>query len=309
MEAILVLGAAGFIGSHLVSKLAQTHRVVGYDRYVLEAQTENDRCLYLKGDFCTEREFHTLFCQYKISCIYHCISTTTPQEGTSHATLEVQENVLPTLRLLEAASDCGVKRVIFLSSGGTIYGEGSITIPHKESEPLLPICSYGVQKLTIEKYLQLYQRMRGLDVVIARISNPYGLCLQDGRTQGIIPVLLRQLYRNEEITLLGNTVRDYIYIEDVVLALAELLTYQGNEIVFNIGSGVGVGLNELVNQIETVTGCHFINVHHETARRCDVRSSVLDCSLAKKEFGWYPHVTLESGIRKTITQMAQVGQI
>ncbi len=308
MKKILIFGAAGFIGHRLALSLSQNYQVVGYDRYIPEF-AEDSCWRFLQGNFCSEQGFSSLFQEFKISCIYHCISTTVPHEGTAHVLREAQDNVLPTLRMLEAAADCGVERVVFLSSGGTVYGEGSVTAPHKEEGPLMPVCSYGVQKLTIEKYCQLYRRMRGLSTVIARISNPYGLCTQSGRTQGVIPILLQRLYRGEEITLFGDTVRDYIYIDDVVQALTRLGEYEGGRAVFNIGSGTAVQLSELTARLERIAGRSFAAVRREPVRSCDVMCNVLDCSLAERELGWRPQISLEEGISRTIAQMAQAGQI
>jgi len=308
LKKILVFGAAGFIGHHLALSLSQDHQVIGYDCYIPDF-VEDSCWRFLQGDFCSEQGFSTLIQEFKISCIYHCISTTVPHEGTAQVLREAQDNVLPTLRMLEAAADCGVERVVFLSSGGTVYGEGSVTAPHKEEEPLFPVCSYGVQKLIIEKYFQLYRRMRGLNAAIARISNPYGLCTQSGRTQGVIPILLQRLYRGEEITLFGDTVRDYIYIDDVVQALTRLVGYEGSQAVFNVGSGTAVRLSDLAAQLERIAGRSFAAVRREPVRSCDVMCNVLDCSLAERELGWRPQISLENGISRTIAQMAHAGQI
>ncbi|MDF3003984.1 MAG: NAD-dependent epimerase/dehydratase family protein [Oscillospiraceae bacterium] len=303
MKTVLVLGGSGFIGSHLVASLLPDYRVVDYSAVPLATAPAADRYQYVAGNYCEEQDFEGLLRMYQPFAVYHFISTTTPRNGTAHVAQEVDQNLLPTIRLLEAACRLGVERIIFPSSGGTVYGEGVAGCPHQEKEPLVPICSYGVQKMAIEGLLRMYQHMHGIRTLIARVSNPYGLCQQSGRTQGIIPILLQKLHREEPITLFGETVRDYIYIDDVTRAMVCLLTYGGEESVFNIGSGQGTHLHQLVRQIEEISGKRFASVEQEDIRSCDVRTSVLDISLAARELDWVPRVTLEDGIRRTLRDM------
>lgn len=299
---VLVLGANGFIGSKLVEALLQQgYCVVGYERFESTIRHKNYR--HICGDFCNEQNFATLLQEQEITAIYHLISTTTPKDGTEHVEQEILQNLLPTVRLLEAAANSGVKRFVFASSGGTVYGEGTEGMAHKEDEPLNPACSYGAQKAAIEKYLCMYRQMRGLKTLTVRISNPYGVCLQQGRTQGIIPILLQRLQRGEEITLFGDTIRDYIYIDDVIEALVKLLTYEGNEPEFNIGSGTETRLHHLVELLEDVAGKKFSVIHEQEIRKCDVQHSVLDASLAAQELDWVASVNLSDGVRKTMLDM------
>ena len=303
MGTILVLGANGFIGSSLVSRLLKEHQVIGYDAPHTKALFDCDNYHHIAGDYCNEPDFSGILRRYGVTAIYHLICTTTPKEGTAHIESEIEQNVLPTIRLLNAAVACRVERVIFPSSGGTVYGEGEWGRGHRESETLNPICSYGVQKMTVEGYLRLYHHMHGLRTIVARIANPYGHCAQLGRTQGIIPILMRKLIAGEAIDLYGETERDYLYIDDAVRALVSLLDYQGSETLFNIGSGKGVSLHELVSRIESVVGRRFAAVNQKEIRLCDVYSNVLDISKAERELGWRPEVLLDEGIQKTYFAM------
>ena len=302
MSAVLVLGVSGFIGSHLAKKLLKSYDVVGFDMCTPEIK-HHTNFTFIKGDFSESTDFVSIIKQYRISCIFHCISTTKPQQGTSHIPGEIRDNVLPTVNLLEAASLCGVERVVFLSSGGTVYGESETLIPHKEDEQLSPICSYGAQKVTIESYFQLYRRMKNLDAMIVRISNPYGVCRTSGRTQGIIPIFIQRLFSGEKIVLYGNTVRDYIYIDDVTDALCAIVEYKGSSFIFNIGSGKGVYLYDVVNEIETVAGQQFAEIEKCDIRSCDVGYSVLDISKAARELDWTPKTPLNTGIDMTIANL------
>ncbi|MDN0033678.1 NAD-dependent epimerase/dehydratase family protein [Oscillibacter valericigenes] len=305
MKTILVLGANGFIGSHLVSQLLVSHRVVGYGSRPTSVQPESEQYHYIYGDFLREQNFEQILRTHQITDVYHLISTTTPKIGTAHAERELQENLLPTIRLLEAAVACGIKRIIFPSSGGTVYGEYRGR-PHREEDALLPTCSYGVQKMTVEAYLRLYAQLHGLDAIIARIGNPYGCCMQEFRAQGVIPVLIRALKKGRKITLYGDTVRDYVFIGDVTDALVRLLDYTGNQRIFNIASGQGTRLYEVVKLVEAAAGKTFPTVEMEEIRSCDVAESILDISRAEQELGWAPQVSLPWGIELTCQRMTQL---
>lgn len=302
MKVILILGVSGFIGSHLAEKLLDNYKVVGFDMRIPDIK-DHPNFQFVTGRFTESTDFESLITEYNVSYIYHCISTTTPREGTQHITDEINGNILPTISLLNAATKCEVERMIFLSSGGTVYGESNEQVPHVETDTLVPICSYGVTKVAIENYMQLFKHSKGLDTIITRLSNPYGVCSVNGRTQGIIPIFLERLYNDQPISLYGNTVRDYIYIDDVVDALCGLLTYDGEYRVFNIGSGVGVCLDELILKLEELTGRSFTDIQRLPIRSCDVSYSVIDSSLIKKELDWTPRIDLDKGIEKILLQI------
>lgn len=301
--AILILGSSGFIGNRLARQLSKTDPVVGYSRNSSDSLLSFPNYSHITGDFTTEQRFASILREQSVSCIYHCISTTTPQTGTAHALSEVQENLLPTLRLLEAAVACGVERVIFVSSGGTVYGEQRNASGHREDDPLSPICSYGAQKASIEAYLDIYHHVHGLNTIIARVSNPYGFDPRANRSQGIIPIFLRALYEGRGITLFGDTVRDYIHVDDVIHALARLKDYAGTGRIFNIGSGKGVRLQQLVRMIEELAQKPFQSIQYEPIRDCDVTSNVLDIGYIRQELQWEPGIELRDGILRLIGEM------
>lgn len=298
MDKVLVLGSCGFLGNRLVSELVKSCHVVGYDRLPVSNIEETERYHYICGNFTQEQNFKEIMLKNKITAVYHLISTTTPQEGTSSVEREITENMIPTVRLLDAAVECGVNKIIFASSGGTVYGDNANL--HKENEATTPICSYGVQKMAIEATLRLYSYVHKLQVRIARIGNPYGALMREGQTQGIIPIFLKKLYSNEGITVYGNTKRDYIYVSDVIRALVSLLHYEGNEQVFNISSGKSIYLTDLIKALEDLSGRKFASIQYKDIRGCDVLESVLDISLAAKELNWAPEVSLAEGIKRTI---------
>ena len=296
MKNVLILGANGFIGQRLIARLPGGVCAIGYGKNC--PQWENDSSIFVRGDFAAEKHMAEILTAYEIDTVYHLISTTVPAPGTSCAMKEMEENVIPTIRLLDAMVQTGTRRIVFASSGGTIYGE-SVGYPHIANDPLDPVCSYGIQKATIEHFLKLYHREHGITCRIARIANPYGVTPQSQRTQGIIPILMKEMLKKKPITLFGETVRDYIYIDDVADALVKLGDYPGEESIFLIGSGIGTSLTQLVEMIEACTGERFCEIQKRPIRSCDVQESILNVGRTKRLLNWEPKISLQEGIRIT----------
>lgn len=296
VERALVLGAGGFIGSYLTDSLSKEIQVIGYG---LDKPINTACSAFLTGDFVRETNWEAILTKYQIDSVYHLISGSLPHAGTDTVESELLKDVLPTIRLLEAMKNTGTRRIIFASSGGTAYGEASEGT-HKTTDRLQPICSYGMQKITIESYMQFYQRLYGLQCVVARIANPYGLMPQSDRSQGVIPIFLRNLLLQKPITLYGETIRDYIYIGDVADALVKLGFYTGGTSVFNIGTGIGTGLRQLVAVLEKAAKKRFVHVVEKLPRTCDVQTNILDISETTKILQWEPVVGIEEGVQKTL---------
>lgn len=301
MRHALILGANGFLGQHLTTALL--HRQVEVTGYGRNLPTQSAPSHFIQGDFSTENRFQTLLAAGRFDVVYHFISTTSPAPHTGNALQEMEENVLPTVRLLDAMRGTGAE-LVFASSGGTVYGE-SAGAPHRCDDALYPICSYGIQKTTIESFLRLYNRGGDVRCKICRISNPYGSTPQQDRTQGIIPILLRRLLTGDSITLYGDTVRDYIFISDVTRALLAATAYTGEACTFNVGTGVGTSLRALVTLLEQCAGQVFASVGTEAKRTCDVQESVLDIEQTVKQLDWKPEVALEDGISRTLAALKE----
>lgn len=299
MENVLVLGDAGFIGQHLATKLCESADVVGYDRVSLDVEYQS-----IQGNFADEKNFENILRDYRIDTVYHLISTTLPKEDTSDIAEEVETNVVPTLRLLEAMRKVGTSKMVFVSSGGTVYGEWCGT-SHTTNEKRKPICGYGMQKMVIEDYLDFYNRRYGMNCRIARLSNPYGVPPQRPRGQGIIPIFMNKLMSGEPIRMFGDTLRDYIHIDDAVNAMVRYGWYTGNKTVLNIGTGIPVRISEIVKMIEEETGENFVSIIHEEIRSCDVQESVLDVTETMQELKWMPTVSLQEGIRRTWQELKE----
>lgn len=203
-----------------------------------------------------------------------------------------------TVRMLTLAAQSGIKKIIFISSGGTVYGIPRY-LPLDEEHPTDPICAYGITKLAIEKYLGLYRRLYGLDYIVLRLSNPFGERQRTQAHQGAMAVFMGKVLRREKVEIWGDgsVVRDYIYIGDVIDAMVAALEYSGPERIFNIGSGNGVSLLEALVVIERVTGIKADRLFQE-GRPFDVPASVLSIDRAGIELGWKPRTTFMAGLER-----------
>jgi len=297
----LVLGGLGFIGSHLVdSLLAQGFRVRVLDRPRIKAKDDSrfssPYCELLEGDFTNETDIVEAIqgCDY----CFHLVSTTLPKSSNANPVFDVESNVVGTIHLLQHAVANGLKKVIFVSSGGTVYGT-PLTAPIHESHPTNPVCSYGITKLMIEKYLSLFYSLHGLDYTVLRLANPYGEGQRTHSTQGAVAVFLGKALRGETVEIWGDgaVIRDYIHISDVVEALLLSIPPTKQQHVFNIGSGRGHSLKEALSTIEMVTK-RDVARHYQEARAFDVPANILDISAAREILGWQPKVEFDEGVER-----------
>ena len=300
----LILGGAGFLGRHLVEHLVRKGGDIRvFDKAASCPEFEgisSKRVEYISGIFSSVDTIEQIV--KGVDVIFHLISTTLPKTSNDDPVNDVMSNIIPTLQLLESARKEGVRKIIFFSSGGTVYGVPKM-IPTPEDHSMLPLCSYGIHKVAIEKYLHLYFSLYGLDYAVMRVSNPYGTYQSTSRGQGAVPVFLHKLMRNEPIDIWGdgNVVRDYIHVDDVIDAALKLVEYQGAQKVFNIGSGKGLSLNELIAEMANLVG-REARVNYLPARALDIPASVLDISRAFQEFGWRPRVGLRAGLKKLLAK-------
>jgi UDP-glucose 4-epimerase len=305
MVSCLVLGGGGFIGSHLAEALLSAgHRVRLFERphlMSLAAPSAQGKVETVTGDFLNRGDLeHAL---RGIEAVFHLVSTTLPGPSNDNPAYDIETNLVGTLRLLELCRAQRVRKVIFSSSGGTIYGVPA-SVPIPESHPTNPLCSYGIHKLAVEKYLQLYHALHGLDYCILRPSNPYGERQRTDVAQGAVAVFLERALRGEPIEIWGDgsVVRDYLYVGDVADAFARALSYEGAQRVFNIGSGTGTTLKDLVEKIGALLG-RKLAVDYRPARRVDVPINVLDSSAAARLLDWRPRTSLAQGLQRTCDWM------
>lgn len=294
-----VIGGNGFIGSQLVSTLAEGGvQVRSFARRKGATQPGVEQIV---GDVTDQVQVRSAV--DGVETVYYCAWTTVPQTADENPAWDVESNLVAGLRVLDACVEAGVRTFVFPSSGGTVYGDPGTSDPIDEHHPTEPICSYGVTKLMFERFLGLYRSTRQLDHRILRIGNAYGAGQRVDKPQGLIGVVLHRLLQGEPITVWGDglTVRDYLHASDVAAALvaaghAELS--EDDPRTFNIGSGIGHSVIDILDEVERVTGWKPV-VRREPIRSCDAQAVVLSVAQAKHTLGWSAAVRLEEGIRRT----------
>lgn len=302
MKRVLVVGGNGFIGSHLVNKLAASGNaaVTVLDLYPRPYDALPKGAQFIQGTLSDSSLVRRILIDQGIEAVYHMAWASIHETANRDPEADVEQNLIPTISLLEACREAEVKRVIFTSSGGTVYGV-PLTDTVTEAHPTNPINAYGVSKLTVEKYLQMYHHLYGLEYVILRPSVPYGPRQNPHRRQGAVTVFIHQALRGEPITIFGDgsTLRDYFYIEDMARALVAALDCPfSTDAIFNLAGSRGYTLNELVQVIEETLGLK-LTVNYEPVRKFDASQLRLDVSAAAKRLGWQPTTSLSQGIELT----------
>jgi UDP-glucose 4-epimerase len=294
----VVFGAGGFIGTNLCKSLVgkvDLLRAFGRSQH---PPVELIGCEWIKGDFSNAQ---SIFAAVEgCDTVFHLVNTSTPASSNVDILADLQGNVCSSLNLLNICREAGIKRIIFVSSGGTIYGIPKL-IPTPETEPTNPITAYGVCKLTIEKYLGLYEYLYGLEYRVLRVANPFGPYQNPQKNQGVIAAFINRALEGKSIDVWGdgNVIRDYIYIDDVVNALELAVIHEGDGRVFNIGSGEGHSLNNIINLIENIIE-NKISIDRKSARSIDVPVSILDISFALKNLCWEPTINFHDGLQNTL---------
>lgn len=301
MTRILVVGGSGFIGSSLIEKLVKLGMPVrALDREgVVSPLSRNiySKVEWVTGDFTDRAVVERTVAGCDI--VFHLASTTLPKSSNDDPEYDVQSNLAGTIRLLSAAAQHRVSKIIFPSSGGTVYGV-PMALPVAEDHPNQPLSSYGITKLAIEKYLELFRQQHGLDYVVLRIANPYGPYHNPQRAQGAVGVFLTRAIQGKPIEIWGDGsgIRDYVYVSDVIDAMIASMDYQSGERVFNVGSGEGRSLNDVVEAIRRVTDLD-VRIQYSPKRSVDLSANVLDIARMKLAMNWIPKVAFDEGIGLT----------
>jgi len=295
----LILGGSGFLGENLSKELLEDgHSVRVFDRPMKTGEKPKVDVEWCEGDFLNIQDLEKAMNGCDV--IFHLITMSVPQSSNDNPIYDVQSNLLGTIEMLSIAVKCGVKKIIFPSSGGTIYGIPEVN-PIPETHSTNPICSYGITKLAIEKYLSLYERLFGLDYQILRIANPFGEGQKINSIQGAVGVFTGKAIREESVEIWGDgsVVRDYIHVKDVSRAFVKAMDYSGSTRIFNIGSGIGKSLNQVLDSIEKSIGKPIDRVYMD-ARAVDIPLNILDNQLAKSELSWDLTVNFDEGIDSTV---------
>jgi UDP-glucose 4-epimerase len=297
---IAVFGGSGFIGLAAVSRLLKDGhelRLLLRPRPKYASELTDDRIEVVYGDLSSLHDVSQTI--EGVDVVLHLVSSTFPQSSNDDPIFDVRTNLVATLQLLNEMVVKKIGKIVFISSGGTVYGN-PMTVPIDETHPTEPLVSYGIIKLAIEKYLLMFQKAHGIKANILRVANPYGERQRLENAQGAVRVFLHKAILNEPIEIWGDgsVTRDYLHVKDVAEAILCAVKYNGPESIFNISSGVGVSLNEMITVLESALGREIIR-HYLPGRSFDVPVSVLDNALARQELGWEPSIKFKDGIAKT----------
>lgn len=294
----VVFGGGGFIGTNLCRRLAASgHRVRAFGRRSL-FPGDLPGVEWYQGDFTDAAAVGAAIESFDVA--FHLVHATMPAAADLDMAADVRNNVVPTLALLDHCRRSGVKRVVFASSGGTVYGRAR-QIPTPETAPTDPICAYGISKLAIEKYLALFEHLHGLDFRVLRITNPFGPFQVALKNQGVIAALIARALRDEPVEIWGDgsVVRDFVFVEDVVDALVAAAADESGERIFNIGGGQGRSLREIIAAIERQMG-KTLRLEWKPGRPLDVPVSVVAVDRAAQTLGWVPKTSFATGLERTI---------
>ena len=297
MKRILIIGGSGFIGKNIAYGLSKRgYQVKVYDKFNSFFNPNN---INIKiGDFSDTVALKEALVDIEI--VVHLVSTTTPAISNENPCLDIKDNLINTINLLELMDSQGVKNLIFASTGGAIYGQTDVSII-SELHATNPTSSYGVVKLAIEKYLEIYKKKCGLNYTILRFSNPYGEYQNPHSGHGAIATFVWRALNREAIQIWGDgeVARDFLYISDLVDVIPKVIEFGNKAPIYNIGSGVKSTLNEIIQKISDNLP-YDVEVIYGEPRGFDIKSNCLDITLATKDLKWMPKIKIEEGIKKLI---------
>ena len=296
-----LIGGSGFIGSHLASLLAASGReltVVGRSAAPIRELPLGAK--YVSGDYGDQQLLRRLISQ--TDEVVDLAYATVPQTSFADPVFDIQANLPPSVSMLRIASDFGLRRVVLISSGGTVYGVAR-SLPINEEHPTDPISPYGITKLTIEKYGLMFNRLTGLPVVIVRPGNAFGPGQIPEAGQGFVATAMARVLSNREVTIYGpeGTIRDYVYVTDIARGITSALDHGRPGCCYNIGTGIGKSNLDVLRTIEPLasTRGRRIELRIDERRGFDVPENILDSARLMEISGWTPRVPFESGIEET----------
>lgn len=294
MKTVLILGGFGFIGSNLIEELLSrgSYNVVVFE-FKGVVNRFSDRVTVCYGDYNNTEDLECIFRNYSIDTVFHLISTTVPITSNDNLEYDIDSNLIGSIRLFKLMIKHHVKRLVFLSSGGTVYGKAS-SDKVDENHPTDPISAHGIIKLSIEKYIQLHHHLHDLNYLILRVSNPFGPDHISDK-QGIVNVAIRRAFNHEPLVIWGDgsVVRDYIYVKDVAHIMAKVIEKDIWNKVINVGTGIGYSINDILQLISELP--LDLTVEYSQALKYDVPYIVLNNNKLKSFIDYKP-----TEIRKAI---------
>lgn len=298
MAKILVTGGAGFIGMNLLEELLPLHRLVVVDNLSTGKGAPILQDVHFYSMNILDEEFEKIVAQEKPEFIIHLAAQINVPESFVNPIFDLESNILGTLKVLEAARKNGVQKIIYPSSAA-VYGSPQF-LPITEEHPIAPMSFYGISKHTPEHYMQTYFHSYGLDYTVLRFANVYGPRQESGGEGGVIAVFTDNLLKNKPLSIFGDgeQTRDFVFVKDVAGAIMKSLS-TGSHQILNIGSGRKVSVNQLFQQIKSLTQSSMEPQYLPT-RSGDIRDCIFDIAKARSVLGWEPQTTLEQGLRLTM---------
>ena len=297
---ILVTGGAGFIGSHIVDKLiSQNNKVVIIDNLSTgQKENINKKARFYKADI-TNKKIKEIFKKEKPDIVFHLAAQINVRKSIQNPFLDTKVNVLGSLNIFQAAKESNVKKIIFSSTGGAIYGKAKKTPTPETCQPK-PQSPYGLSKLTTENYLKLYHKLFNINYTILRYSNVYGPRQNTLAEAGVIAIFTKQLLKSKTpvINGTGKQERDYVYVKDVVSANLSSLK-RGDNKTFNIGTSKKTSVNQIFKTLSQKINPQ-IKAKHGPSIKGEIKTSALNIRKAKNNLNWKPKTNLKTGIEKTI---------
>lgn len=299
MKRVIVTGGAGFIGSHVVDAYLE----MGCEVLVLDnlstgkIENVNPGAKFLRVDI-RSKEVEDIIKDFRPHLVNHHAAQINLRKSVEEPIYDADVNIMGLLNLMEAMRKCGVKRLIFSSTGGAIYGERD-DLPCSEEHFPNPISPYGIAKFSCEMYIRFYEKVCGFKPAILRYGNVYGPRQDPSGEAGVIAIFLTKMLKGEDVVIFGdgNQTRDYIYVGDVVKINVLLLENERTG-VYNVGTGRETSVNELYEMLKSITGIK-VGVRYAPRREGELSRSALECRKAKLELNWTPSISLEEGLRLT----------
>ncbi len=302
----LVLGANGFIGSHLVDELvASGYRVRSFDHFSDKTASPkfhpSDQIEIMAGDIYDRRKLRESL--KNVAYVFHCFSATTPLSSDNDPLTDIEKNLKPSIDIFKDCVTAGVQKVIFISSGGAVYGHLAEEKSARETDAATPVSPYGISKLAIENYLAYFNRKFGLNFITYRMTNPYGPRQQFKNSQGVIPAFLERIESQQPVIVFGDggTSRDFVYIRDATQMIAQSFSKQTKYKTYNIGSGKQTTVNQVIEALRTHVDETF-KVEHREEPKTFLRSAKISNERFTAEFGDLVATSLSDGIRTVLEQ-------